>query len=274
MATTLAYEVLLADPRDQDPREGTPDDPKWWSSNYYFQSTGFAVVDGLTQPQRPELDLNTSPGDLTTPGDGYARMDLAGFAEAIYGQYGYTEYGIWLTTKQSEPLAVRNYSPTMEALRAYLDVEARVVDWTGDSPTLRGQVSFRGVDASTVTGYADPQPISDVATTYTFPLRNLTFDFDQSDSSRTYYESVIYTPLVNALGVGQVLSLLWPAPHGGGTVEIGWVRLRVEIDLGSPYQPPRRVYPRDDGLTGGARRTWPPSKAAQRGFRVDGSGYL
>lgn len=41
----------------------------------------------------------------------------------------------------------------------------------------------------------------------------------------------------------------------------------------TPGQPPRRIYPRDDALTGGARRVFPPNKTAQRGNRVAG-GYL
>lgn len=40
-----------------------------------------------------------------------------------------------------------------------------------------------------------------------------------------------------------------------------------------PAGVPRRIYPRDDGLTGGARRVYPPSKSQQRGRRTFGD-YL
>jgi hypothetical protein len=53
-----------------------------------------------------------------------------------------------------------------------------------------------------------------------------------------------------------------------------WYEFWVTLVTPSGGQPPRRIFPRDDGMTGGARRTWPPSKSQQWGNRVDGSGYV
>lgn len=46
--------------------------------------------------------------------------------------------------------------------------------------------------------------------------------------------------------------------------------IEVGEDAGSTY---RRVFPRDDGLAGGAPRNYPPSKSVARGNRTSG-GYL
>jgi hypothetical protein len=60
----------------------------------------------------------------------------------------------------------------------------------------------------------------------------------------------------------------------------GFERLRIRWMLRPPLYrwvydsvPIRRTYPRDDGLAGGGRRTWPPSKAIQSSNRTSG-GYL
>lgn len=49
-----------------------------------------------------------------------------------------------------------------------------------------------------------------------------------------------------------------------------WVYDELPVEPAVPY---RRVFPRDDALTGGARRTFPPSRAVQSSNRI-GGGYL
>jgi hypothetical protein len=78
------------------------------------------------------------------------------------------------------------------------------------------------------------------------------------------------------------------APGGVSVVLDGADEVDVEgsVDVTGTYaiRPPRirwiyedapicRTYPRDDGLAGGAPRTWPPSKAVQSSNRTWG-GYL
>jgi hypothetical protein len=70
---------------------------------------------------------------------------------------------------------------------------------------------------------------------------------------------------------GGVL-LIQPTSFGAGDVEVTIHRIRVP---GVEVEPDayRRIYPRDDGLGGGAPRTYPPSKSVQLGNRTTG-GYL
>jgi hypothetical protein len=49
--------------------------------------------------------------------------------------------------------------------------------------------------------------------------------------------------------------------------------IRYQFVYDTTVAPYRRIFPRDDGLAGGAPRTWPPSKAVQSSNRTSG-GYL
>lgn len=73
-----------------------------------------------------------------------------------------------------------------------------------------------------------------------------------------------------------------PAPYADTFSRYGWMVNSIRLNrwvrpplyrwvyATTPY---RRTYPRDDALAGGARRTYPPSKATQTGNRTTG-GYL
>lgn len=74
-----------------------------------------------------------------------------------------------------------------------------------------------------------------------------------------------------------------PSPYHSTRTRYGWMLNTVVLEI--DFRPPlyrwvykgsdtyRRNYPRDDGLAGGARRNYPPSKSAQSGNRNVG-GYL
>lgn len=66
--------------------------------------------------------------------------------------------------------------------------------------------------------------------------------------------------------------------HYGGSSEDPIDRVitvyELSLILGTTEEPTyRRIYPRDDGLSGGAARNYPPSKSVQNGNRTHG-GYL
>lgn len=72
-----------------------------------------------------------------------------------------------------------------------------------------------------------------------------------------------------------------PGPYETTRTKFGWLLydLRFEADVRPPLYrwvypaaPYRRTFPRDDGLAGGAGRTYPPSRAVQTSNRT--SGYL
>jgi len=58
----------------------------------------------------------------------------------------------------------------------------------------------------------------------------------------------------------------------GPTIRITYLCIRITYSLPTEASV-RRIYPRDDGLTGGARRTYPPNKSQQCGRRTFGD-YL
>lgn len=73
-----------------------------------------------------------------------------------------------------------------------------------------------------------------------------------------------------------------PDPYDSGSLQYGWGFENVRVD--TMVRPPRwrwvfaadpyrRIFPRDDGLAGGAPRTWPTSRTVQNGNRTSG-GYL
>jgi hypothetical protein len=58
------------------------------------------------------------------------------------------------------------------------------------------------------------------------------------------------------------------------TYEVAYVALVVSYEPLDLAPPPRRVYPRDDGLAMSAPRAYPPSRAVQSSARVGGGGYV
>jgi hypothetical protein len=75
---------------------------------------------------------------------------------------------------------------------------------------------------------------------------------------------------------GPAVYLLPSGPHNAADYiwrsQISEFYLEIEYALDAGGSP-RRIYPREDGLTGGARRIYPPAKTAQRGIRTVGD-YL
>lgn len=72
-------------------------------------------------------------------------------------------------------------------------------------------------------------------------------------------------------GIAEVATARAGTGATAGTHEIRYIALELTYELASfPY---RRTYPRDDGLAGGAGRTWPPPKSQQGSRRTFGD-YL
>lgn len=73
---------------------------------------------------------------------------------------------------------------------------------------------------------------------------------------------------------GFSLTNYWEYGYAIDLIRVGWTlrppRYRWIYDTTTPTY--RRIYPRDDGLAGGAPRNWPPSKGVQTSNRT--SGYL
>jgi hypothetical protein len=72
---------------------------------------------------------------------------------------------------------------------------------------------------------------------------------------------------------GSAGSWVWSYGWGFERLRLNWMLRPPRYRWIYDSVPIRRTYPRDDGLAGGSRRTWPPSKAVQSSNRTSG-GYL
>lgn len=85
------------------------------------------------------------------------------------------------------------------------------------------------------------------------------------------------TGLVGAASIAEVFAqpaavfITWAAVSNGSRLRI--LEAHVVVTIADADETYRRIYPRDDGLAGGAARNWPPSKSSQSGLRTSG-GYF
>jgi hypothetical protein len=92
-----------------------------------------------------------------------------------------------------------------------------------------------------------------------------------------FFTSLAFTPPdLGGPPLGSTVGLFiyaGPTDISPGEYDVHIEYAAVRLIYLMPGQPPRRVYPRDDALTGGAQRVFPPNKTQQHGNRVTG-GYL
>lgn len=121
-------------------------------------------------------------------------------------------------------------------------------------------------------------PANDTANNWLIRDLNESIDLAPYGALESGWTAVLHTETPTVIIGGD------PGPYGDTYTRYGWLfkALRINNDLRPPLYrwvfestapTYRRNYPRDDGLAGGARRNYPPSKAVQSGNRTSG-GYL